>query len=251
MSVTAPSRNLIQPNRSLYRRGWGHTRPPPGTRVDFSHPLARGFVAGFLFGSDGLREVVKGLAGTNTGTTRAPGRFGMGRKFVAAATQYIDVTPSVDLAAEFTAVSWINCADVTSTRHAAIADTDWIAGTSAAVCYVNRLTPRLAIYWRVAAGFALEGTVNITVGEWFQAVWKRTGSVGNWLAELYHDAVLEGSQATAVNPDAHSNTDIGRMKGLGTGYPMDGGIDHTFIWNRGLDAAEIVQLYNEPFAFFR
>jgi hypothetical protein len=72
---------------------WNMTKPPLGSKIDFSHPLSKGIVGCWLF-NEGMGDKVQDISGNgNTGTLTGfshpaivtsgwnPGKFGTGLKF--------------------------------------------------------------------------------------------------------------------------------------------------------------------------
>ena len=87
----------------------------------------------------------------------------------------------------------------------------------------------------------IEGTVNVSDGDWHHIVMVRTGDK----IKLYTDGAFEREGTLVGNVNNNEPIEVGRISFGGGSQYMSGLIDEVKIYNRALDATEVSEHYND------
>ena len=230
-------------------------KPPPGTQINWGHPLARGLVGCWLFNENGGLRAID-LAGNNHGILTNGPLWVPGRNGIALSFDGVDdeVTfPSVPTSAisNVTVSMWVNLASVS------------LKGAFIKIGYPG--TGSNGNGYAVGVGNSdFDTTGNNLIGLFENERWINTGApIGTgWrhitmviddfgTPSFYIGAVSKGTFSGGDARAPSSNTYIG---GYTSGTPdnrhFNGLIGEGWIWNRFLRPEEIQWLYTDPYAMF-
>jgi len=224
----------------------GRTKPPPGARVAFGHPLAYGLVGLWLF-NEGYGKYAKNAANPSDGIlTNVPVWRPPGVKTAAADTSYIQVA---------------NFAPFNTPRFTLEVLSTFLDGTAySGPCY-NRISgqfgfqanaddsgtsiykPHLTIINSSGTEtnqFKSTTTFTYPITRIVQTVWTWDGTN----ARFYIDGRDDNATTSAVSGFSQADNFLR----LGYGYGILGGIyEKLAIYNRALTADEVRRLYVEPY----
>jgi len=222
------------------------TKPPVGTRLDRAHPLNRGLVAYWPFWEGG-GSVVRDIAGQSmVGTlTNGPvwtgGQFGQALSFDGS-DDFVNVgnTSSSLYSGDFTLSVRVrlnangNYPTIIDKRSAVSAGVNFAFNSNTRKLFLRLSTTDLI------------GTAVIPLSTWTHVSAIRSGST----VKFYINGVQDGSDFTGNGGD-FSNTNSMTFGGnLINGLYLTGLIDDVRVYNRALSAAEVAELYADPFCMF-
>lgn len=226
-------------------------KPPRGSELDRSHPLAKGLV-GYWSMQEGAGEFVNDISGfgnkgtLTNGPTWQPGKFGSALNFDGT-NDYVDIAGNVDVTGTRTVSLWMLSRDVSQNNvvlyfvNSGSEQTDYIViGT-----YVSAI---LASADNVNAASAQSST--ISSNKWTHVtVTKTTADV----TDIYINGVVNTQAGTNQWGGAFAKRLFGDSYVTATLplVPFNGLLDDVRIYNRALSAGEIRWLYQEPFAIFK
>ena len=221
-------------------------KPIRGTQLNRSHPLARGLVGCWIFNENG-GNVVFDLCNKNNGAfvnspVWAAGRFGSAIDFDSTSNQYIELGDDISILEpqRISVVAWIK-AESNTTIHGITCATGNNYG------YMLTLYTGKARFYIYDGGWKIAESSNLNNGQLYHLVGIFDGSI----VQLYVNGILQTTTANATQIDYIGT--IGHHIGqyhTYVAYDFNGIIDNTSIYNRALSAAEIQQLYREPFCMF-
>jgi hypothetical protein len=222
------------------------------------HPLARGLVYAWNFAEGGGKDVADGVAGINNATvigtpSWVASPWGAALSFDGS-TQYLKTnvnsgvdSPFVPFSISYT-VYWASnpggIVEVVSARNS--------AGASPGVFSQLTSSGQLNFGEYDGASFPNVVTSGLTAGNWYHVVGTNTGVAGS-VADM----------ALYINGAPNYSTSSGGLASLAASYPwcvasdngtntsFPGSVGNLFVWNRALSAAEVAQLYFDPFVMFR
>ncbi len=153
---------------------------------------------------------------------------------------YVQTSASViDIASNWSTNLWFKTSGSTNigslvVRGTAAENTQWR-------CEVQASTGKVNFVMRNPSDQSILGTTSTNDNKWHMATYTNTGG----LVRIYLDGNLENSGTiTSLADIASTNLVLGRL-GNSTGpYYYNGSIAQTFIYNKALSAAEILQNYN-------
>ena len=240
---------------------YGNTKPPKGALINWAHPLSRGLVGCWLM-NEGMGDKIYDLSGNkNTGTLINmahpsttvsgwnPGKFGHtlnldgGNDYVEcpSPTVSLNITKNITLTAWIKTTSSTDGLTVTGRGLTGTFDHTWqhYIGLGYNTFFYANL-------YAMAAADGIAGTVLINDGKWHHVVAQFNGTA----ISVYTDGKYDNSKAKTTTPTSNNNLKvrIGNLPGY-TDY-FNGSIEDVCIYNRALSAAEILQLYKEPFCIF-
>ena len=146
-------------------------------------------------------------------------------------------------ASDFTIQVWANFRSVDSTGTVFIEKFDGGNGPGWTLDRPVGTTDTLEFFAQVAGGTqAIDKTVTFSTDSWHQIVARRLGDT----ISLFYDGISIGSEAFTGSIDPTTNPLLVGTRNANDGrdISMNGGLDETAIWNRGLSDAEIAALYN-------
>jgi hypothetical protein len=231
--------------------GW---RRKPGTqaRVDGTHPLARGLTSCWLFNETG-GSVAYELARNNTlgvgvGITfnRAAGGFG-GWCVSWQGGGVVPATQAGFLNAQLTVLVWVNLAQTQVSK----CFVDTYANTTGWALGISDGSNNVVKWFTSTQGGSTDTLYSSTVltnGLWYQCV----GTYDGATKRLFLNG-LEEANTSWAGPIGYSGTETA-FGGLGHNLLAQGYLglmDHCLIWDRALSAAEVRQLYRQPFVFLK
>jgi hypothetical protein len=227
---------------------WGSQKPPVGVPIDRGHPLAQGLIAYWLM-NEGAGCWLLDVSGNNRNGTAS------GCTWVATqrglCLDFNGTTDLVNCGAEFIGASACSIAawayldsygeGVGSNYSGRVIDNGKL------LFYV--FSPNTNIQFSSDGGttLALGGTGGVAIGSWYYITATRTAA---GVANLYVNGVLSGTanQSSGTPTAGSNNVVIGNN--LATTRSFDGRIDGVSIYNRVLSAAEVAQLYRQPYRMF-
>ena len=240
-------------------KGWGRTKPPPGTAIDWSHPLGHGLIGAWPFndsgvGSSGGRIVdATGLSvGAYTGTqAMSPGPFGNapiynGTSQLATLNSTVNrlrvgSTGTLSLWWRFNqSLSGINHfifnAQISSTQSFGIlkyTDANFYVGW-----YDNA-------EFRAVVDYT---TLGLVQGRWYHlAVSFRNGTATKFFIDANLKATAGGSQNVTTTIGS-TLVQVGYESIAGTPYYSACQVDNIRIYDKDLSQAQIREIYTDPWA---
>lgn len=226
------------------------TKPRPGARLDYDHPLSRDLKAWWLF-NEGSGQKVRDVGGAADNSIVATAGVvfpwvgsprGGAMAFDGSSGRQM-VTGSGFAAphtGEFTYLAWLYQNSRTGDQvHLGYGIDDGFGVDDIEISNASGVIPRV-LYEDTATTVAL---TRYTVGEWHQIALIRRGTT-LW---GYTDTIAEGldSGATATISDGHDFSMGGAA--AGTRY-FNGMIDDVRLYSRALSDDELLWLYHEPYA---
>jgi hypothetical protein len=188
------------------------------------------------------------LVGTNNATSsrKVIGKVGQGFSFGGNATGGVQVGTTANTALVpqyFTIVAWVKL-DSQYLYNTIYSNDRDCCGTYNGISLVqsysgDKLTGRI---WN-GSQYQISSNADIPTGVWTHVAFTYDGSY----KRLYINGSLDNSSAQTVDPGspASFSTYIGSMGSAGSSLTLDGSLDEVRLYNRGLTAAEIKQIYNE------
>jgi hypothetical protein len=221
---------------------------PRAPKLNQRHPLARGLLGAWPFyeGGGGTLHDLTGnrVNGTLTsGQPWAAGQFGSALSFNGS-TQSVNLGNTLNPAAVTYSV-WIKPRTLTNAYQGIVGRSDSITYSILLV----KSTGKLALYAsNVGVNYDGTGSHTLTTGNWYHLVLTYSATAG---LVGYVNGVVDGTAAAngALNTSTvtcHIGNDPGTVS-----REFDGFIDNVLIYNRALSAAEVAQLYFDPFAIYR
>jgi hypothetical protein len=239
---------------------YSQTKPPLGEKINFSHPLAKGLVACYLF-SEGNGDKVYDLSGNgNTGTFTGiafpstatsgwnPCKFGKGLSFDGI-NDYVSVpdNDSLDFATDFTISFWFKTSVATANYVVPISKMYGVSPYPGWYIEMSNTYNYIAAY--SDGNTKISYAKNLFDGIWHHcAVTKHVS--GTSLRNLYIEGIsVANDSQTAVTSVNSAVMNIG-IYNFGPSYYFNGSIDEVLLYNRALSAQEVLQLYKSPFCMF-
>jgi hypothetical protein len=223
-------------------------KPLLGVPVNWSHPLARGLVGCWLMNEGSGKSIYDLSRNQNNGVfsagtpTWTPGKFGPSVNFPNASTincggaaGVLNLSTPFSVRATYKATSitgWNMICQKGSTLTAATNSFLLASSTTSLRFYVTD-----GVSWYYSA-------YTIAINNWYDVVGVWDGAK----TYLYVNGILQDSDAAAITLLTQP-TYAFNIGGINT-YFLTGIVDSVEVWNRALSAAEIAQLYREPFAMF-
>jgi hypothetical protein len=253
-------------------------KPPPGSVLDASHPLAAGLVGAWLF-NEGTGTVARDLVQFQEGQLRngptwggVPGRDAglafshSGDTFVLVRANDDTVFVGVDPPAIFALLKDITVvtsyrlkslpADNTGHAFQLVAKDKDTGGRSFTLDVLQETDTLSAAGLRfyINGGGATDQVTEArqpVIGDDRQAV--GTFQAQDKLLKLYINGRLNASGASTLSAIPASTSDLmfGRRNYSGYEDALDGWMRYVYIWSRCLSPQEILQLYEEPYCFVR
>jgi hypothetical protein len=253
---------------------WSVAKPPAGTLLDRSHPLARGLVALWpLYAGNGNKAasiaspssyLTSSAAATWNGTLGSQWQItprGMAANFDGT-TNYIDVGSKIlfQTTDSFTLACWFRWKQALgSSLSFSLIDSGFgfaagayalLLGTTATV-YTATAAIRDASSHIVSAGKS-SATLGIADNAWHLLVGVCDRSTPSAVVRCYLDGVLlasSGADTTTGQVGNTANVVLG-ARGSDHAQKFVGQLDMPAVWSRALTAGEILQIYSAPYALF-
>ena len=228
-------------------------KPPRATQLNTSHPLARSLVGCWLFNSGTGEKVFDSSGNNNPGiiygdTSWAAGKFGSALSF-GGSSGYVNCGSNTSIMPNaFTVVGMIrtNAGDYNSLF-------SWRTDSLTPGLYIRYSYDDRAIIHMGASNYRYfyHSPVNIADGNWHHVAFVVPGNAINDIqnSKMYADGKEQTVWAT-YNAGEQNSKQICSIGRAGSHY-FNGNIGHVMIFNRVLTAAEIAQLYREPFCMFK
>lgn len=242
---------------------WGRRKPPLGTRINRSHPIANGLIASWLMNEGGGPNVYdsagayhnKGVLSSIGGAALPTWNVGLlGKTILHNRTSY-------------TVGSFINCGANTSLNpNNAISISCWCFGTAMGSDYQMLVTRSVGdgtgayelrvddstakVNWGLSKPTlaTLVGNAALASNVWNHIVATYDGAS----MKIYVNGKLDNSNSSSGTiASTNEQTCIGLRSLTATGgqFPFVGKIDNVQIWNRALSYSEVNRLFVEPFCF--
>jgi hypothetical protein len=152
-------------------------------------------------------------------------------------SSYIHLGTGLDVNSALTISAWFNTDTVLFLPRQILCNCNAAGNQQDYLLEINRTAGKLGFWW--ANSIILTGSTALSAGTWYHVAAVRSGSSGNWTAQLWLNGVLDNSATTALNPNASSaGTAIGRAGDLASLY-FDGLIDEVALWSRALNSTDI------------
>lgn len=225
-------------------------KPPPGTFIDWSHPVSRGLIACLLFNEDGGDKVYDLCGNANDGTisaatwdagVRGPTLLFNGTSAFVTVSNSPELNPGqitiVTRVLRTSGVGGINFVDKPFTSHNPpfyqYALQHFQAGVSFNVDVNGTLKSTTA------------ANTPVPLGESHVIAATYDGAT----LRIYRDGVETDTTVAAGSITAYAtDLKIGRVANAASYFP--GQIEFVFLYNRALSASEIAELYANPHCFF-
>jgi hypothetical protein len=233
-----------------------YSKPPPGSLLDTTHPLSQGLVGLWLFNEGGGGTAYDLSGQRNHGTltnmanppTQTSGWCGGGLSFDGV-DDYVDCgnPVSLNITGTITVSAWVN---ITSQKDYAPIILKGYAGLSTVVGgYMLRLNPSGKMLFRIAttiSTYEAESSA-ISFSTWHYVV----GVYDHTNVSIYVDGVKTvGDTCIQDIKNSSYNLEFGR-DAYSSLRQFGGIIDDVRIYNRALSAAEVRQLYIEPYCMIK
>lgn len=246
-------------------------KPPPGTRLDPSHPSASGLLWALPFNEGG------GAFARNHGSKQGglavsgnlPGAYfrGNGVYFDGAATSYLELQDrlggsEMGLTGSITVMIRFMYTGNANTLRCLIGDNTSAGNERQVSLYLEgNAGVKKVTFWQ---GDGLGPTDKLVQGlqvvdsdtapRWWTVVATRFGASGatNWTGQLYLNGRDDGTGSTTAKIPTASQTDRSRL-GRGGSFstaPYLGFMDYAFIWNRWMESGEAKALTANPWQMF-
>lgn len=244
------------------------TAKPQRCILQRHHPLTRGLVAAWPM-DDAGGKIVRDAAGTNHGTAQANGKWGPGPSGGTAMTlngssDYVNMGEESALqfikTNSFTISALVNLAALTEEGYINYIYSNYLpddySGVEFATLYNGTLVGVIGFYnpadgWHRLGALTASGVINN--GTWYHAVYVHRSTAADF---LYVDGVDKTSttftDSSAFTYSANHTVYIGaRDYVMDSRYMGKGTIQDVRIYNRALSAAEVAEIYRDPWAIYR
>jgi hypothetical protein len=224
----------------MFSRSWSTQKPPSGSQIDWSHPLANGLVGCWLFNTPGnVRNLVNGQFATFPGVgsvviDHSP------RGIISDNSSY-EKRIKTDIARTF-----LDCALLVTfidtpnhdVNYERLAESDYNTGF-----YFGRIGTAQTWGGRIAA--SAERSLTLTQNVEQQLIMTRLGAT--------HSVISNGGQQVISGSTSTTATDANPLyfvapEGNSSGN-FGGEMFYAYMWERGLTVADAAWLYTEPYAF--
>jgi len=226
----------------LQQRFISGRKPPVGTPLIRTHPLARDLNIAFLM-NEGAGDKLFDSSGNNqTGTF-----LNAGVTWTPGGLYYEQTVASVT--ANWTRANVAEGTIIASVAPSLLVDDElylwdtYGGGNKRCLCYYLHRIPRLQIFTDTNARFTYEDSEAFVADE-------DTAIAFTWPdSRCYRNGVLLGDGTDGTLGDSSSILYLG-SKYLGNGECLDGRYNYFFHWNRKLSAEEIAAHFREPYQMF-
>ena len=240
------SQTIIAPKR------W-NTKPPMGVQIQWGHPLANGLIACFLFNEGGgqprnLRTKQALTLNGSPGPTYAVAPvYGMGFKTVSANSNAANLgSAMIGAGGNFSTVIFANL----SSSLVPANNPGVITRNTSATPQIFITTPASLPVFRVnsqgTAGIGSSGTFSLATP--IMGVFTWNNGTGDW--QWFLNGLLSTNGNVATSMGAGSDYVIGADTPGGSGG-FDGIFHEVLEYSRILTAAEVLQLYVDPYCFLQ
>lgn len=220
-------------------------KPPLGSVIDWSHPLARGLVGCWLMNEGGglkIQDIAKGNNGTITNATWKPLFLlfnGLSSKVNCGNNNSLNLANSnVTIVTQLyvSAVGWNTIVD----KRTNTSNMYWFG--------VGNYSGKSRLYFAVDTTTSLvPSTTNIILNTWTHCAVVYNLGVGVY----YYNGKPNGPTKVGMGTIDGNAAPLYIGAETGSTTWMNGGIKYVYIYNRGLSPSEIEQLYKEPYCFIR
>lgn len=256
---TIPPPRLLSP-----RKIYATSKPPVGTQLNLSHPLAKGLTGCWLLNESG-GAVLNDISGNNNQVTLASApTWGPNKLSFNGSSQfgYISSPPASLKPAALTVAGWVKANSLSGIQPVVAECPTGMAGDGRGYYLQIGTNASFTIGNSPGGGFhSATGASTLTTGKWYHLV----GTYDGTALKVYVNGVLDGTTSTSVTisyTDAASGGPSPQtfyiaglhLNASGQLDPanmdlLNGDIGYVYIYNRALSAAEVQQLYTAPFAF--
>ncbi|CAN5262884.1 hypothetical protein BH10PLA2_BH10PLA2_00620 [soil metagenome] len=228
---------------------WGYRKPPLGTPISQTTPIARGLIAAWLHNEAGGTKTNDISGKNNPGTLTVNGSWKPG-PFAAPAVYFsagaVTANAVVPTTTAYTWVTWIKGVAAPTTASQSFVLTNGSALQSHGFCW-DHTGPSFqqAAFHQNSSGtyFTAKLTSTLAANQWYQVVSTWDGSS----IRIYLNGQLQATTSSVT-----SIKTVSGILYLATGAAAwNGTMDHFLYYNRALSAPEIQQLYLEPFCFMQ
>lgn len=235
--IAIPDRQILYPSRY---------------EVDWSHPLARGLYVSILVNSAGvpfdlarkypISPTRIGLPGTSCG----PMGNSVNTRVADTNSWSLNATDSSTSWTGFTCVMWMRPVYVVQYRYCRIGNSNWYIHVQQEASNQQRQIVR------VTTDVAGSSTAAINTISAFNT-WRQ--AAGTW--DTNDQNIRSYENGKQLNSVARTGSTclpfqyIVYFGGYNSGQYFDGELSNLFLWDRGLSASEITELYGEPYAFIK
>lgn len=220
------------------------SKPPPGTLVDWSHPLAQGLILGWPLNEGAGIQVAdmtgRGLNAVNTGIDWRSTDYGAGLQidggsddFSIAASALIQPASALSVAARFKFLTAPGNYSTVAVKGKTVGSVSWVmqGGGSA-----GTLTAGLT-------GALTTNFTGIVTDIWYTGV--LTWAAGDY-ARFYLNGQVNLSSGTIASIAYDAGLMIAGCNLPGGAWPLGGYLDYLFFWERQLSAEAVASLMGKP-----
>lgn len=239
-------------------RGWGNVKPPPGSQIDFGHPLAQGLMICIpaLESAGAAQNIIGGkmLVPSATpplwgGTQRGIGMRQVSGAYYTIGTEGTDFTLPSDSVTVFMA-KWRSVGNLAAHGWGAATIPPGTAGADANARRLGGHVPFSdgVVYWDFGGQDATH-RLSVSGLAFGDDTWAFTA--GRRGQTIWQNGALRASQSTAITRNAAGGSfDLNRGQTV-TSSETETRYSFFYLWNRELNGSEIEWLHAEPYAFFQ
>ncbi len=228
-----------------------YLKPPCGTSLNRSDPLARGIKAAYLL-NEGAGAKVTNYAHAVNGTFATP-TLGWGRGYGGSSFKgngssvYVSLgssstNPWLSCPGEMTIVSMIQ---LTNTSTLGSICTDGASGYQW-IFEANRNAGKLSVGW--TNNLFCYSAASLTAGTWYTVGMTRSLSGSTYTASTWINGLFDNSGTTSTVPSSQQGSWIGRLSS--SNQYFNGTIEYVYIWNRVLSSTEMLTIHQHPYRMF-
>ena len=236
---------------SPFAKSWGRQKPPVGTPINLGHPLTRRLSAFYAFNEGGGGAAYDALGAlsklvfTNS-PTWATGSDGRAIKFASGSSQYLVGGGNLSFdSTGFTISAIINTSTPTAAFQMICTNNSSSTDTTGFELRGNNTTGGISFFVPPESNTQNLNSVSVlSANKRYHIV----GTANPATQTIYINGVKDASQAMPVTITIPANPiQVGRRV---DGLYYSGVIEHIALWNRGLTAAEVAELYENPYGVF-
>jgi len=225
-------------------------KPPYGSRIDPTHPLAQGLVGCWLFNEGGGNRVYSLVTDYSNTFYGSPTFAADGISFNNN-TDYILFEDVLDMRLyDWTVCSSIRPATLSPSTNAYFISKSKLNSNTGRWGINHSTYNHLGVFTAFGDDISLKSNETLQLKKTSIAVrWIRTGNVSLWLDGEQDSATADISSYSDVDMNCEEKLKFGKYDEDDTGYYFSGDIYDVYIYNRALSASTIVQFHAEPYSF--
>jgi hypothetical protein len=227
------------------RSPYAITKPPPGSQIDWAHPLARGLETAWNYTGEMSSVQVRDIVGRwgdfafANANTPVAGRFGSRAAYAPSGTIASISSQSFSVTGTYSVLVWFKADGAPSGAYNGhpfrTVGSEIVFVWSSPVAafrpsWAHNTTP-------------VKFTTSLVAQRWYCSAVTYDGAT----VRVFLDGRIDASAAVPALPSSAGQMEVHRA-----GFAEPGVVDHALFWkNRVLSPADMAQLYAEPFAMLR